>query len=262
MALPSDEVLSIWNRIMKYQVDFSFPLELPVILDLEPWRAADRVLDLGSGDGYYATRLATYFPNKHYTCIDIDERALEAGKTQFAGLTPSPIDFHFGDALQFAGDFPIAVARLLVQHLETPDDLLKAAPNFLRPGGTLLVIDSNDQSRLFWPDEQCHRIETFFRNFAEYQPGRIHSSIMTEVATNHGFQVEMNRTILIPSSIPTYKDVFYKSYQLFFEIVQKHYGMEFDYQSLFLDLQEWARSQRTYAQIGVNVCAYRFVGLT
>ena len=257
MPLPSDEVLSIWNRIMKYQVDFSFPLELPVYLTLDSWVTADRVLDLGSGDGYYATRLATYFPEKLYTCIDLDERAIAAGRKQFDNTNQYQIEFAKYDVSDYHGNFPVAIARLLVQHLEAPEDLLLAAPHFLCSGGLLLVIDSNDQCRLFWPPEKCQKIDAFFRAFSTFQPGRTHSSNMVQVATNHGFDVEINQTLIIPSSIPTYKEVFYKSYQLFFEIVQKHYKMNFDYDTLFLELKDWARSAGTYAQIGVNYSGYR-----
>ena len=58
MTLSTDDVLTSWNRIMRYQVDFSFPLELPVYLSVASWHTAERVLDLGSGDGYYLRRLA------------------------------------------------------------------------------------------------------------------------------------------------------------------------------------------------------------
>ena len=257
MALPSDEVLSIWNRIMKYQVDFSFPLELPVYLNLPSWYAAERVLDLGSGDGYYATRLAEYFPDKHYSCVDIDQRAIDTGKERYGNLTGCRIEFSTEDVLQFRGDFPVALARLLVQHLNTPEELFSAAPNFVHTGGTLVVIDSDDRSRLFWPVEICRTIETFFGAFSEFQPGRKHSAEMTEIAKDYGFEIETNKTLLIPSSIPTYKSLFRESYQLFFEIVQKHYAMEYDYDSLFTELETWAREPRAYAQIGVNVSAYR-----
>ena len=257
MALPSDQVLSIWNRIMKYQVDFSFPLELPVFLNLEALCTADSILDLGSGDGYYATRLATYFPDKQYTCVDIDRRAIDAGREQFGNSRQYRLSFSTDDILQYNGEFPVAIARLLVQHLESPRDLLLAAPNFLRPGGSLVVIDSDDRSRLFWPPNKCRRIESFFRRFSEFQPGRRHSSSMIEIAPDHGFEVQLNRTLLIPSTVPTYKEIFDKSYRLFFEIVRKHYGMDFDYDSLFMELDRWAASEFTYAQIGVNISAYR-----
>ena len=257
MALPSDEVLSIWNQIMKYQVDFSFPLEFPVYLTLNSWLTADRVLDLGSGDGYYAAQLATFFPDKTYTCIDIDDRAIEAGNEQFGDFFPRPLSFETADILTYRGDFPVAIARLLVQHLEAPEDLFRAAPNFLQPGGRLIVVDSNDQLRLFWPLEKCRWIENFFASFSAFQPGRMHSTSMPGLAEDYGFKVEVNHTLVIPSTIPTYKDVFYRSYQLFFKIVQDHYGMEFDYKSLFDQLDEWAQEEASYAQIGVNVCSYR-----
>lgn len=129
MALPTDDVLKSWNQIMRYQVDFSFPLELPVYLSMESWRSADYVLDLGSGDGYYARRLAEYFIEKSYTCVDIDDRAIEAGRMQFVA-SGDPLDsaeefqieFENADILNYKGSFPVAIARLLVQHLDAPVD--------------------------------------------------------------------------------------------------------------------------------------------
>lgn len=259
MALPSDEVLSIWNRIMKYQVDFSFPLELPVYLNLDSWCSAERVLDLGSGDGYYASRLATFFREKSYTCIDIDQRAIEIGKNRTDHHAQYHIAYEIADALQYTGSFPIAIARLLVQHLETPEVLFLAAPNFLQEGGTLIVIDSDDQSRLFWPAEDCRWIEKFFASFSTFQPAREHCTTMIELAGDYGFELKKHQKLLIPSCIPTYKNIFYKSYQLVFEVVRKHYGMEFDYESLSHELGEWVQSPDTYAQIGVNVCAYQLL---
>ena len=267
MSLPTDEVLKSWNQIMRYQVDFSFPLELPVYLATEAWRTADRVLDLGSGDGYYARRLASYFPDRSYTCLDIDNRAIEAAKTQYLTSGEDPknveryqIEFETGDILNYRGSFPAAIARLLVQHLEAPEDLFAVAPNFLRKGGTLIVIDSNDQARLFWPKDGCCRIDAFFRAFAEFQPGRRNSSIMMDVACDYGFEILIHQTLTIPSSVPTYKENFHNSYRLFFEIVEKYYRMSYDYESLRIELDEWARNDRSYSQIGVNVCVYQFMG--
>ena len=265
MALPTDDVLENWNHIMRYQVDFSFPLELPMYLSHSSWCTADRVLDLGSGDGYYVRRLATYFPNKSYTCIDIDERAIDAGRTQ--STTPDPnavnstkyqIDFRTDDILTCRGNFPFAIARLLVQHLDSPQDLFVAAPHFLRNGGVLVVIDSDDRTRLFWPKEKFRRIDEFFEKFHEYQPGRSHGETMMKIASSHGFEVQTYQVLTIPSSLPTFKEIFYKSYQLFFEIVKKHYNMDFDYESLASELRTWSQDRGSYSQIGVSVGIYRW----
>ena len=243
---------------MKYQIDFGFPLELPAYLNLPSWRQAKHVLDLGSGDGYYATKLATYFPDKRYTCVDIDQRAIDAGRKQFAGWRNNNIEYSRADVLNYHGNFPIAIARLLVQHLDTPQDLLRAAPNFLRPGGVLIVIDSDDRSRLFWPTEKCRRIERFFCSFSEFQPGRKYSAKMVDIAPSYGFESKVHHLLLIPSSLPSYKNLFYRSYQLFFQIVQEHYRMEFDYKSLFDELDEWLTDRSAYAHIGVKICIFTY----
>ena len=267
MGLPSDDVLISWNRIMRYQVDFSFPLELPVYLSLPSWHAAKQVLDLGSGDGYYLRQLASYFPDKSYTGIDVDERAIQSAQAQAVtrdenstNCDECPLSFEMADALCYTGCFPVAVARLLVQHLSAAKDLFVAAPNFLQRDGTLIVIDSNDQARFFWPKDRCGQIDAFFRAFSEFQPGRGHSSTMMQIASDHGFEVQTHHMLTVPSSVPTYKDLFRRSYQLFFEIVEKHYQMPFDYESLACELDDWARNPGAYSQIGVNVSVYRFVG--
>ena len=257
MTLPSDDVLEIWNRIMKYQVDFSFPLELPVFLNNKSWCTARRILDLGSGDGYYATRLANYFPDKAYTCVDIDERAIKIGKNQANEYGNHKIKFSVADILRYNGDFPVAIARLLVQHLSTPEELFSAASNFLNADGTLIVIDSSDEARLFWPTKLCRHLELFFQTFTNFQPGRKNCINMPNIAADYGFNVESTQTIIIPSSIPTYKKTLYESYRLVFEVVRKHYNMPFDYKSLLIELERWAQSPRGYAQIGVNASIYR-----
>ena len=252
---------------MRYQVDFSFPLELPVYLSVPSWHTAERVLDLGSGDGYYLQRLASYFPDKSYAGIDVDARAIQAAHTQpdarddeSAKGNACSIVFETADALCYTGSFSAAVARLLVQHLNAAEDLFVAAPNFLQRNGTLIVIDSNDRARLFWPTDTYDRIDAFFRAFAEFQPGRSHSATMMRIAPDYGFEVHAHHMLIVPSSVPTYKDLFYRSYRLFFEIVEKHYQMPFDYESLASELDDWARNTGSYSQIGVNACVYRLVG--
>ena len=141
MSLPTDAVLKSWDQIMKYQVDFSFPLELPTYMAVPAWHSADRVLDLGSGDGYYAKRLAEYFRRKSFSCIDIDDRVIGRGSSQCLGPHQRPvkwenydIEIEIANVLDYHGNFPVAIARLLVQHLNSPEDLFLAAPNFLMHG--------------------------------------------------------------------------------------------------------------------------------
>ncbi|MCY4385430.1 MAG: class I SAM-dependent methyltransferase [Nitrospinae bacterium] len=261
---PKDDILAIWNRIMQYQVDFSFPLELQFYLSLGSWLEARNVVDLGTGNGYYLRQLASYFRNKFYTGIDFDERLVKEAQALSDEEAVNPnderISYDVADVLSYTGEFSVGVARLLVQHLDSSEDLFIAARNFLKQDGTLVVIDSNDNARFFWPTDSCRQIDAFFRKFSEFQPGRNYSDSMMQSSKNYGFEIEKSQLLLIPSSLPTYKNLFHESYHLFFDIVQGHYGMPFDYESLRLELDDWARNEGSYSQIGVNLCSYRRVG--
>lgn len=255
--LPSDDILAVWNRIMRYQVDFSFPLELPFYFSLGAWHEAKDVVDLGSGNGYYLGRLATYFPDKCYTGIDFDERAINEART---GTDGSRFKFEVANVLNYVGEFPVGIARLLVQHLDSSEALFIAARNFLKQDGRLIVIDSNDAARLFWPAETYGHINDFFQAFSEFQRGRRHSDGMMQISKQHGFENEKSQLLLIPSSLPTCKDILHQSYRLVFEIVREHYRMPFDYDRLTRELGAWVKDEGSYSQIGVNLSSYRLVG--
>ena len=83
---------------------------------------------------------------------------------------------------------------------------------------------------------------------------------MMQIAHDYGYEVQAHKMLIVPSSIPTYKDLFYRSYRLFFEIVQKHYQMPFDYEGLAIELNNWVQDKNSYSQVGVNVCVYRLLG--
>ena len=263
-GLPRDEILAIWNRIMQYQVDFSFPLELQFYFSLESWLEARDAVDLGTGNGYYLRRLASYFRGKSYTGVDFDERLVEEAKAHpdeaAVNSDDERISYDVADVLGYTGEFSVDVARLLVQHLTSSEELFIAAKNFLKKDGTLIVIDSNDDARFFWPADSCRQIDAFFHAFSEFQPGRHNSDAMMQSSKNYGFEIEKSRLLLIPSSLPTYKDLFHESYHLFFDIVQGHYEMPFDYEKLRRELDDWAEREGSYSQIGVNLCSYRRVG--
>lgn len=261
---PKDDILAIWNRIMQYQVDFSFPLELQIYFSLESWLEARDVVDLGTGNGYYLRQLASYFRDKFYTGIDFDERLVKEAQAfpdgEAVNSNDGRISYDVADVLSYTGEFSVGVARLLVQHLDSSEDLFIAARNFLKQDGTLIVIDSNDDARFFWPTDSCRQIDAFFHEFSEFQPGRHNSDAMMQSSKNYGFEIEKSQLLLIPSSLPTYKDLFHRSYHLFFDIVQGHYEMPFDYKKLRRELDDWVQREGSYSQIGVNLCSYRRVG--
>ena len=62
----------LWRDLMIRQVDLLFPAELSFYMNEIRWLESRSVLDIGTGNAYYLSNLANYFPEKSYTGIDID----------------------------------------------------------------------------------------------------------------------------------------------------------------------------------------------
>ncbi|TMC01842.1 MAG: methyltransferase domain-containing protein [Chloroflexi bacterium] len=103
------------------------------------------VLDIGAGPGLYAWRLLNVARRSQVTLLETDPAMLEqarallassgrarvvAGSVETCDLDPASFDF--------------AIARLVLQHVEKPQPLVVAALRLLQPGGTLVLIDADD----------------------------------------------------------------------------------------------------------------------
>lgn len=105
-----------------------------------------RIIDLGAGDG--ATEYSPFFAGiaSHYLGVDpdhdIDDNVWIHDKVQ---LSAEDFALDFRAAVE-AGDeqpFDLATAIYVWEHLEAPAEMLRAAHDVLRPGGTLLCITPN-----------------------------------------------------------------------------------------------------------------------
>jgi ubiquinone/menaquinone biosynthesis C-methylase UbiE len=100
-----------------------------------------RVLDVGCGTGFLATRFAELGHN--VTGIDLAPRMIDQARHK-AEETHLAIDFRTGDAadLRFADDtFDLVVARHVIWNLPDPERGLREWLRVLRPGGRLALIE-------------------------------------------------------------------------------------------------------------------------
>jgi len=122
--------------------------------------AGSRVLEAGCGVGAQTLTLAANSPHADITAIDISaasvaeaERAVTA-----AGLT----NVRFARANIFALPYvPESFDHLFVcfvlEHLPQPIEALRALRGYLRPGGTITVIEGDHGSTYFSPDSDAAR---------------------------------------------------------------------------------------------------------
>lgn len=122
--------------------------------------AGSTVLEAGCGVGAQTVTLARNSPGARITSIDLSAGSLEEAKARVdaAGLTN--VQFRQADlfALPFdPGSFDHVFVCFVLEHLARPVEALAALRKFLRPGGTITVIEGDHGSAYFYPDSAAAR---------------------------------------------------------------------------------------------------------
>ena len=121
--------------------------------------AGESILDLGSGPGFLACELAREVgATGRIVAVDIssDMNSIASQRIAAAGLGDR-VDIVEGDAtsLPFAeAVFDAAVSTQVIEYLAEPDAALHQLARVLRPGGRLVIIDT-DWDSLVWAATDC-----------------------------------------------------------------------------------------------------------
>ncbi|MGI8404547.1 MAG: class I SAM-dependent methyltransferase [Thermomicrobiales bacterium] len=110
----------------------------------------ERVLDLGSGDGYAVAQIVERHPVDHVVLVDFSKPMLEEARAHFANA-PFSVDFVEGDLrtdgwvdqVTRSGPFDLVISRYAIHHVsdERKRQIYEQAFAFLRPGGVFLNIE-------------------------------------------------------------------------------------------------------------------------
>ncbi len=132
-----------------------------------------RVLDVGCGPGAVAARIGRARPALTLIGVDRDTALLGKARAILEVAAGS------ADSLPFPSNhFDAVYARLVVRHLERPEAALREMHRVVRPGGRVIVIDSDDGALMLdpCPDAFAHALAarelTFQRRGADPFIGR------------------------------------------------------------------------------------------
>ena len=148
MTAPTD--VNLW-RNAEHAIDYlerraSIPRRgeaYQVLFEILP-PAVDRVLDLGTGDGYTLQLLLDARPGATGVALDFQEEMLDRARARFAGNGSVEVLRHDLDApLPDIGDFDVVVSSFAIHHLvpERQRALYGEVFDRLRPGGLFANVE-------------------------------------------------------------------------------------------------------------------------
>lgn len=139
---------------LSMQADVAWALERSQLLanGLKP---TDRVVDVGCGPGHLSCRIAGLVPTGSVVGVDTDAALLDQARTQAAAAGLDRVSFRqsWADGMPLATDSTdFGYARFLLQHVPRPVEVLKELARVVVPGGTVMIVDTDDGGILVHPE--------------------------------------------------------------------------------------------------------------
>lgn len=242
-----------WDTLQRLQTDFCIDLEWPYFYQSPAWHQARSVLDIGCGNGYYLGKLAERFPGKSYTGYDISEEFIAIARKEFDG---DGIKFGVGDAHAVDGRFDFILARLVFQHLPDPEHVLKSIAGSVTDDGHLLIIDSRDVWRYYYP--ALPRFMEFFAAFIDAQKHRsLNRDFVRQLSGNienyPEWKLKGAWEVVIPSTIPGNLDRFRTIYGEVIRFVEESETLDIDYKALHEEWDAWCNDPNAYTHAGLSI---------
>lgn len=141
-ALQIASLTELWNYFLKGQANLYFDQEAEWLSQKHGWVKAQNILELGSGNGAYLSRLSETFKEKIFLGVEKQASFVEQSNAQFGR---PELTFIEGDAEvayeQYKNQFDAVLYRLTLQHLTNPKRSLEQAHQYLKEDGYLFIID-------------------------------------------------------------------------------------------------------------------------
>jgi SAM-dependent methyltransferase len=122
--------------------------------------AGSRILEAGCGVGAQTVTLAQNSPDALITSVDVSEASVAEAekKVAAAGLTNVQVSQADIFDLPFEpGSFDHVFVCFVLEHIPCPVEALRVLKDFIRPEGTITVIEGDHGSAYFHPDSEAAR---------------------------------------------------------------------------------------------------------
>ncbi|HSE88643.1 MAG TPA: class I SAM-dependent methyltransferase [Candidatus Binatia bacterium] len=246
-------ILNIWDQMQRLQTDFALAQELTFYYTSPQWHAAKKVLDLGTGNGYYLRQIAAHFPNKIYHGVDVSAEFIAIAEREAGG---GNVSFSHRNLFDVKEPYDFVLMRLLLQHLDDIQAVLDHVAVLTSPGESALIIDAHDPLRFFYPD--LPEFTGFFAAYAEHErkAGRdrcVASRVEQAIASTAVWRAGGTLQLLIPSTIAGNLDLFTRTYTVLVDLVEQAGELQYDFPAVKEGWRRWLERPDAYTQVGLNL---------
>jgi ubiquinone/menaquinone biosynthesis C-methylase UbiE len=119
------------------------------------YAAGSKVLEAGCGTGAQTVTLARNSPGARITSIDISATSLEEARARVEAAGFTNVEFQQANLFELPfgeQSFDHIFVCFVLEHLAKPLEALTTLKRFLKPGGTMTVIEGDHGSTYFHPD--------------------------------------------------------------------------------------------------------------
>jgi arsenite methyltransferase len=160
----------------------------------------EHVLDIGSGPGFLACEIAAVVGEQGLVHgVDPSESMLAIAAQRERAPGSAPTEFRAGDAVDLPypdASFDAAVSTQVYEYVEDMPAALADARRVLRPGGRLLVLDT-DWDSVVWRSSDRERMRRLLAAWDEHLVDPHLPTRLTGLLEGAGFAVKLRTTIPI-----------------------------------------------------------------
>jgi len=244
-----------WDALLELQVAAYFPYELSFFAGCDGWLKASHVLDAGCGNGYFLSKLRSYFPDKHFTGLDVSAGLVAAARqnARLHGIEVAHSDFFTYVPTQ---SFDFVIMRLIVQHMSNLEQIFRQLEKIVKVGGSVVIVEPDTQSFLNYP-----RTPVFERLLATYAQATAQSNLnraslpnlALDVERIEGWEICEDKTFIAPSVGPFANSTVMQIFSLWIDLFERTPGLEFPFDEARDELRAWGQNETAFSQVGIRI---------
>lgn len=120
------------------------------IYDLFSLPDKPRILEVGSGPGFYIKKLSAIYPDATFVSLEYDKTFSEYQPKLFGQELSERTECVCGDinTIDGLGEFDLVVSRMVLEHLPNPENVFQKMSSFVKVGGVFVLLDNDFSNHL------------------------------------------------------------------------------------------------------------------